>query len=214
MSAALRFSAIVLAAGVSSRMQGNTPKLLLPVAGEPAIRRTVRAVLQAQPLELVVVLGSQQDALRQALAGLPVGLQANPAFAQGQMSSVAAGARALTRETDAVMVCLGDMVLLTGADYQELVHAFARLTDRSILVPRYQGQRGNPVLIGRRHLPELALGQRNLGCRKLISDHPEEVYAYDALHDRYVADMDTPEDYAAIMRRLAAAAEPLQGSPI
>jgi len=202
------FSAIVLAAGSSSRMRGAN-KLLLPMGGEPLIRRTVRAVLGAQPEELVVVTGFADRAVRQALAGLPIHLRTNAAFEQGQMSSVAVGARALTMATDAVMVCLGDMALLDGADYRELIEVFARLEDRSIVVPLFGAQRGNPVVMAWRHLPGLFSGQPNLGCRKLILDHPQEVFAYQAAHDRFVVDVDTPEDYAFIAQRLAAADRPV-----
>jgi molybdenum cofactor cytidylyltransferase len=52
----VRFSAVVLAAGLSSRMEGRH-KLLLPVCGEPAVRRVVRAIVAAQPQEVVVVTG-------------------------------------------------------------------------------------------------------------------------------------------------------------
>jgi len=207
---AVEFSAIVLAAGTSSRMQG-AHKLLLAVGAEPVIRRSVRAVLDAGPREVVVVTGYQEAEVRQALSGLPVRLLANRAFEDGQMSSVAAGAAALTRATDAVMVCLGDMVLLTGEDYRELVRAFAALSEKSILVPHFQGQRGNPVVIASWHLPKLLAGQRNLGCRKLVADHPDEVFAYEAAHDGFVSDLDTPQDYARILRRLEEAAPTAPG---
>jgi carbon-monoxide dehydrogenase large subunit len=48
---ALRFSAVVLAAGTSTRM-GAMHKLLLPLGDEPVIRRTARAVLGAHPAEV------------------------------------------------------------------------------------------------------------------------------------------------------------------
>ena len=207
-NAATGFSAIVLAAGSSSRMQG-AHKLLLPIGSEPLIRRTVRAVLEAGPQELVVVTGFQEAAIRAALQGLPIRLQSNPQFARGQMSSVSVGVRALTIFVDAVMVCLGDMALLTGEDYRELVEVFARRADRSIVVPRFEGQRGNPVVIDARHLRQLLSDQRNLGCRKLIADYPQEVLAYDAPHDRFVVDIDTLEDYARVVRRVASL--PAQG---
>lgn len=200
--AATRFSAIVLAAGISSRMRG-VHKLLLPIGKEPLIRHTVRAILEAKPQELIVVTGFQEPAIRSALAGLPIRVQFNCAFERGQMSSVTAGLRALTLPADAVMVCLADMALLTSGDYQELVEVFARRANRSIVVPRFKGQRGNPVIIDRSHLPQLLSGQRNLGCRKLIADYPQEVLAYDAPHDRFVVDIDTPEDYARVVRRVA-----------
>jgi molybdenum cofactor cytidylyltransferase len=198
---AIRFSAVVLAAGMSSRMQGRN-KLLMPVGDEPVIRRTVSNLLRTQPRETVVVVGFQAAAVSEALAGLPIRLQTNPRFEEGQMTSVAAGVSALCEEVDAVMVCLGDMVLLTDADYRELVDRYARLREKSILVPQYQGQRGNPVVFAYRRAPDVIAGRRNPGCRDLIADHPEDVLGYQAAHDRFVSDLDTPEDYARILSRL------------
>jgi molybdenum cofactor cytidylyltransferase len=205
-TAAPRFSAVVLAAGTSSRMQGRH-KLLLPLGDEPVIRRTVRALLEARPQEVVVVTGFQQGAVGEALAGLPVALHANPRFEEGQMTSAAAGVAALAKATDAVMVCLGDMALLTCADYRVLVDCHAQLADKSILVPQYLGRRGNPVVIAAWRVPEIISGRRNLGCRKLIADHPQDVFAYESDHDRYVTDMDTPQDYARILGRLGLASD-------
>jgi molybdenum cofactor cytidylyltransferase len=205
----IRFSAVVLAAGMSTRMQGRN-KLLMPVADETVIRCTVRNLLQAQPRETVVVVGFEASMVSEALSGLPIRVQANPRFEEGQMTSVAAGVGALQRDTDAVMVCLGDMVLLTAADYRELIDRYARLRDKSILVPRFQGQRGNPVIFAHRRVPDVVAGRRNPGCRDLIANHPEDVFGYQATHDRFVIDLDTPEDYVRILSRLGSTHVPLR----
>lgn len=198
---AISFSAVVLAAGAATRMQGRN-KLLLPVGGVPAIRRTVHTVLEARPREVVVVTGFQAGAVSQALTGLPIGVQTNPRFEQGQATSVAAGVAALSQTADALMVCLGDMVLLTAVDYRELVDAFAQIGDKSILVPYHDGHRGNPVVLAQWLLPGVITGQCDPVCRHLIARHPEHVLAYQAAHDRFVTDMDTPADYARILGRL------------
>ena len=49
---------------------------------------------------------------------------------------------------------------------------------------------------------EVISGHVNPGCRKLIADHPDEVFIHEAAHDRFIVDMDTPEDYARILVRL------------
>ena len=196
----IRFSAVVLAAGVSSRMQGCN-KLLMAAGEEPVIRRTVRSLLQAQPHETVVVVGLEAPGVSQALAGLPVRVHFNPRYEEGQMTSVAAGVGALREPTDAVMVCLGDMALLTPADYRELAQRFA-LTGKSIVVPQYQGQRGNPVIFSSAHVPDVIEGRSNPGCRDLIAKHPHDVFAWQAPHDRFVTDLDTPQDYERLLARL------------
>jgi len=196
----MRWSAVVLAAGTSSRMEGRN-KLLLPIADKPVIRRTVEQVLSAGPQEVVVVTGFQGRDVSRALADLPVSLQPNLRFEEGQMMSVAAGVGALANATDAVMVCLGDMVLLGRQDYLDLVAAFEAATESSIVIPYYGDERGNPILFAVSYAPEVVAGDRKLGCRKLANAYPNEVHRYVAGHDRYTTDMDTPDDYQKICRR-------------
>ncbi len=198
---AATFSAVVLAAGLSSRMQG-LHKLLLPVGGTPAIRRTVSALAGAGPEEIVVVTGFRGRAVMEALDGLPVTFQSNPRYEEGQMTSVAAGVAALAAPCNIVMVCLADQVLLEPADYRELVDAFAAMSRGSILIPFFKGQRGNPVVFSASYAAEVISGHINPGCRKLIAEHPDEVVVHEVVHDRYIVDMDTPEDYARILARV------------
>jgi molybdenum cofactor cytidylyltransferase len=199
---ALRYSAVVLAAGTSTRMAGRH-KLLLPLGDETVIRRTVRAVLDAGPEEVVVVTGFNEHAVRAALDGLGARFETNPRYEAGQMTSVAAGVAALTAPRDAVMVCLGDMALLESSDYAALVQAYATRPRGSILVPQRDGMRGNPVLFAESLVSEAIAGNRNFACRKLIADYPEEVYPHDPGHDRCFVDLDTPEDYAQLLARMA-----------
>jgi len=195
------FSAVVLAAGMSSRMQGQH-KLLLPVDEQPAVRRTVSALAASQPEEIVVVTGFKGRAVIEALDGLPVTFQSNPRYEEGQMTSVAAGVAALRAPCTIVMVCLADQVLLEAADYRELLDAFVAMPHGSIVVPMFNGQRGNPVAFSASYAAEVISGHVNPGCRKLIAEHPDEVFIHEAAHDRFTVDMDTPEDYARILARL------------
>jgi molybdenum cofactor cytidylyltransferase len=197
----LPFSAVMLAAGNSSRMQGRH-KLLLPINGEPAIRRSVSALLAAGPEEIVVVTGFNGRAVIEALDGLPVRFQFNPNYEQGQMTSVAAGVAALNAPCNVVLVCLADQVLLEPDDYLELIDAYGAMPHGSILVPSCNGQRGNPVAFSASYSTEVVSGHINPGCKKLIAEHPDEVFVHDARHDRFALDMDTPEDYANILARL------------
>jgi molybdenum cofactor cytidylyltransferase len=189
---------------MSSRMRGKH-KLLLPIEGELAIRRTVRALLAAGPEEIVIVVGFNGRAIIDALDELPVRFQFNPFYEEGQMTSVAAGVAALNAPCSAVMVCLADQILLGPADYRELVDAYAAMQHGSILVPMCNGQRGNPVVFSASHATEVVNGHVNPGCKKLIAEHPDEVVIHEASHDRFAIDMDTPEDYARVLARLGVA---------
>ncbi len=196
--ATIRMAAVVLAAG-SSRRMGGRHKLLLDVGGLPMIRRTVDNVLAFGPTETVVVTGHRADEVEAALAGLPIAIVRNPNHAEGQPTSVVAGVRALTRACDAVMIVLGDQPQVTAADFSALADAYRDLTDSAILVPHHKGARGNPVVFAARYIPSVIAGSVNVGCRRLIETHGDDVAKVEMASDAFVRDCDTPEDYAALV---------------
>jgi molybdenum cofactor cytidylyltransferase len=190
-------SAVVLAAGLSSRM-GGPHKLLLDVGGEPMLRRVVRSVLGLNPAEVVVVTGYRADDVKASLDGLPVRFVHNPDFADGQPGSVLAGVRALTVFCHAMIIVLGDQPLL--------IEAYATApTGRSIFVPTSGGQRGNPVLFAARHIPEIQAGRMKIGGGRLIETYPDEVALTEMADDAFTQDCDTPEDYVVLQARLGIA---------
>lgn len=74
--------AILLAAGRGtriSRMVKEIPKSTLPIDGVPLIRLTVE-LLQSQGIEIVVCVGYQQEAIREALEGYEVTYYSNPFY--------------------------------------------------------------------------------------------------------------------------------------
>ena len=195
-------SAVVLAAGLSSRM-GGPHKLLLDVGGEPMLRRVVRSVLAVKPAEVVVVTGFRAEDIRAALDGLAVRFVHNPDFAEGQPGSVVTGVRALTVACDAVMIVLGDQPLLTPEALGRLIEAYATAPEgKSILVPTSGGERGNPVLFAARHIAEIQAGTMKVGCRRLIESYPDQVALIEMADDAFTRDCDTPADYALMQTRL------------
>jgi molybdenum cofactor cytidylyltransferase len=78
-------AAVVLAAGRSARM--GTHKLLLPLDGEPIVRRTVRQVCEAGFDEVLVIVGYEYQNVLDALDGLPIHHVVNADYATGMGSS-------------------------------------------------------------------------------------------------------------------------------
>jgi molybdenum cofactor cytidylyltransferase len=196
-----RVSAILLAAGESRRM-GTQNKLALPVGGVPLLRRTAQTLLASGLREVVAVLGHEVHAMQGLLKGLPLRLVENPRYREGQMSSVHCGLDALAGPCDGVMICLADQPLLTPADIDTLIAAFARCARGGILVPTWAGRRGNPVVLDYAQHAAILAGGRNLGCRHLIERLPERVTTFAMASDHVVFDLDTPADYAALQARL------------
>lgn len=187
--------AVLLAAGLSRRM-GERNKLLIGIAGEPLVRRTAKVYLGAA-VDVHVVLGHEGGLVRKALAGLPLTFVENPRYAEGRASSVRAGVESLQGGHDAVLVALADQAALTSTDIAALTGAFADSGKDRILVPYYQDRRGNPVLFPMSLIAAMRAKGRDAASRGFIDNNPALVARYEAANDRFVTDIDTPEDLAA-----------------
>jgi molybdenum cofactor cytidylyltransferase len=193
-------SAILLAAGLSRRM-GAVNKLALPVDDVPLLRRTAQVLCAARLNEIVVVLGHEAEQAERMLAGLALRTVRNPDYSLGQMTSVHQGLAALSAPCAGVMVCLSDQPLLESADVDHIVRAFINDCPRSVLVPTWQGHRGNPIVLAWEHRAEILSGGRNLGCKRLIQNNPDLVWTLPMPNDHCVFDLDSPEDYQRLRFR-------------
>jgi molybdenum cofactor cytidylyltransferase len=199
---ALHVEAIVLAAGLSRRM-GETNKLLLDWQGEPLVRRTLRQLIPAVD-SVLVVLGHEAEAVGRVLSDLPVRTIVNPAFEEGQQSSVRAGLAAAALDGEAVMIALADQPFLRRQDYRELIDTFAASAagdHPKALIPCHDGARGNPILMPTALVRQLTSDGRSPACRKFLDANPHLIHWHGVDHDRFTADLDTPEDLDAFLRR-------------
>ncbi|HLV99622.1 MAG TPA: molybdenum cofactor cytidylyltransferase [Ktedonobacterales bacterium] len=195
-------AAIILAAGQSSRMGQH--KLLLPLLGKPLLLHAVENATAAGFDEVLVVVGYHAGAVRELLARYPVRLVENPDYAQGQSTSVRAGVAALSAQTDAVMMLLGDQPLVHPAILQRLMHTW-QATDRPIVAPYYAGQRGNPVLFARALFPELLGVSGDQGGREILQRHAAEIEPVPIAEAHASQDLDTWQEYQALLKRLGQA---------
>ncbi len=184
-------SGIVLAAGLSSRM--GRPKLLLDWGGQPVIRRVVEQVAAGGADDLLVVLGHEGQAIREALKGLPVRFVQNPEPEAGQASSIACGICALAPGARAAIIALGDQPLLPPEVIPRLLQTFTE-TEKSIVAPVYQGVQGNPVLFGSTVFSELSTLTGDRGARALLERDRARV-AFVPFDFPLPADLDTLEEY-------------------
>lgn len=190
-------AALVLAAGTSSRMGGDN-KLLAEVGGVPMVLRAVNAALASRAASVTVVTGHQAEAVEAALAGRELNMVRNPEYAQGLSTSLRRGIAALPQDTEAVIVLLGDMPQVTAAHVDALIEAFAG--SPNIIVPMKAGRRGNPILWPRRHFAAMQAVSGDKGARSLLDQFAGEVVAVEMDSEAIFADVDTPENLAALRR--------------
>ena len=189
-------SAVVMAAGASTRM--GTQKLLLPLGGEPLVRRTVRQVLAAGFDDVLVVLGREHEATLAALEGLAIRHAVNLQFASGMGSSFRTAVEHLAG-SDAAMFALADQPFITALEYRTVLDTYLLHTPAIVSV-HYGDVVAPPQLFARELFPEIALLQH--GARAVLQRHVERTTVLQ-FAPHLLVDIDTPDDYELAKKRLS-----------
>jgi molybdenum cofactor cytidylyltransferase len=187
-----RIAAVVLAAGRSTRM-GGPNKLLAEIARRPLVRIAAEAALASRARPVIVVAGHQREQIERALAGLPVRFVDNPDFAQGLGTSLRAGIAAVPPDADGAIVCLADMPGVDAELINRLIDAFDPDRGALVVVPTFEGKRGNPVLWSRRFFADLMAIEGDVGARHLIGLYSEAVVEVPVDGKATLIDVDTPD---------------------
>ena len=194
-------SAVVLAAGASTRM-GADNKLLLPLGGRPLVTHVVDEVGKARIGELLVVTGYQPDRLRAALAGRDVSFVHNDSYERGMATSLRAGIRAASAGCSGYMICLADLPMITAEEYDAAISAFGRALSadaQAIVRPVFRGQPGHPVILAASYRTEIAAPGAAKACRNIVHRHRARVRELEWTRDHVVHDVDTISAYASLI---------------
>ena len=195
-AALLPVGGVVLAAGASSRMPGSQ-KLLLDIDGTPMVRHVMEAASEGGCHQTVVVYSS--DDVRKAVNGR-VETVFNEQAKSGMASSLQAGLRSLRSEIEAAVVLLGDQPLVGSRTVANLLRAWRREGSRPAVAVAQGDDHGwaPPVVLSRELWPELFALKGDAGARQVLQGRPEllDIVPAPGRPD----DIDTPDDYAKIVR--------------
>ncbi|PID85443.1 MAG: putative selenium-dependent hydroxylase accessory protein YqeC [Chloroflexi bacterium] len=188
-----RITAVVLAAGKSTRMGQTKP--LLPW-GETTILGQLLQNLKASTVhDIRVISGHDADAVEAVAQAEQIHSIRNTEYASGEMlSSLQTAVRHLPAHTEAILVMLADQPLVTPATIDLLLTAF-RQGQGDIIAPIYAGQRGNPVLISRRFFNELLALPAGSAPRKLLRSNPDAVHLVETADESILINLNDPETY-------------------
>ena len=188
-----RVTVVVLAAGESARM-GQAKQLLR--WGDTTILGQVLENLQASAVfETIVVSGHERQRVTEIAVEASVRTVHNPDYEAGEMlSSLQVAVDQLPPNREAVLVMLADQPLVGPESINRLLEAYWQ-GGAELIAPTYQGQRGNPVLIGRRYFPELLALPRGDAPRTLLQAHAGALQTVPVESPGILQDMDTPGQY-------------------
>ena len=193
--------ALILAAGSSTRM-GAKNKLLANVIGKPMITHVVDAIRQSMVNSVVVVTGYEREQIENVLSQHNISCVHNENFNAGLSESLKVGLKEIPDDVDGVLICLGDMPLLTSTIIDNLIKAFDPIEGRSICVPINGRKRGNPVLWDKSYLAEMTEIIGDVGAKKLLEKYSDHVFEVSFEEDNVLIDVDTPDLLKSLNERL------------
>jgi len=191
--------AVVLSAGESSRM--GRPKALLPIGGQTFIERIVAALKQAKLGKIIVILGHNASELQAKISQLPVEILINTDYKLGQLSSLQLAVQRLQSEIDCdgMLVHLVDHPYLVPSLIEEMIRRFYD-TKKPIIVPKFHGKRGHPVIFSRDLFAELLNAPMDQGAKAVVNAHRAETLEIETEEEGIAVDIDTPELYQQHVR--------------
>lgn len=192
---------IILAAGMGNRMRQT--KQLLTYRGKPLLQHIVDAATGSLLSKVILVLGHEADRIMKKIELNDVESIQNPDYQSGQSSSLKVGLSAISDTCDAVLFLLGDQPLINSDIIDRMIQQYNE-TGSTLIIPRCEGKRGNPVLIDRSLFRELKQLSGDTGGRELFKQHKDAIDYLDIQTDAILTDIDTPEDYQRLLKRQGA----------
>ena len=173
----------------------GSPKALLRY-GEETFLDTLTALFAQRCTPVIVVLGAYAAQIR-AASTRPATFVVNPDYALGMSTSLQCGLRAIPPDADGVLFTLVDHPAATPATIDALL---APMDGHALLrVPRYRAKRGHPILFSRDLIPEFLAVAPGAPARDVVARHVDRTEYLDLDDPGIVADIDSPEDYRALV---------------
>ena len=171
----------------------GTVKALVRIAGKTMLERTLLTLFGSRVDEIVVVLGHSADLIQQNVSFGTAKIVINGSYREGMASSLRIGLSAIKAEAEAALIVLADQPFLKSTTIDQLIEEYRRKKPE-ILIPTYDGVRGNPVLLDRSLFGEAAELRGDVGFRAIFGRHARGISKLPVHDPGVLMDLDTPAD--------------------
>ncbi len=192
-------SAIILAAGESKRMTlGN--KLLLRKNNVPLIKITFENIKASKVDNISIVLGKNLQSIKSIISDQNVKFLKNNDYKNGISTSIKKGIENLNPASKGVLICLGDMPLIKTSTYNEIIDAFYKSNNRSV-IPYFKKKRGNPILFSQLHFKELLSISGDNGAKFIINKKKNEFLSISVSDEGVLFDIDNKKQFKSFIKK-------------
>jgi molybdenum cofactor cytidylyltransferase len=184
-------AAAILAAGESRRM--GQPKALVDLQGSTFVEHLISATNHSRVGLTQIVLGANADAIRAKLNPVSAKIILNPDWPKGQLSSIQSAIRNLPpNATEGLIICPVDHPLVSADLVAQLIRAFDE-SAKLVILPKYHGRRGHPVIFRASLYDELLAAPPDVGARQVVWDNATEVAEAETEEEGVILNLNDPE---------------------
>lgn len=193
----MNIAAIILAAGLSSRMGDLKP--LLHLGHRSLLEHCTRLFRQAGINRVVAVIGHRSEEITRAAEHLQLEWILNPEYEQGMFTSIQTGVRALAPyQPDGYFVLPVDIPLIRPVTVSTILSAYSCRRDLTA-IPFFAGKPGHPPLLPASLSKAIIHHDGSGGLRALLNQYPcNSVQVWD---QGILLDADTPGDFSKLSSR-------------
>jgi CTP:molybdopterin cytidylyltransferase MocA len=192
----MRTGAVIVAAGMSSRMMDFKP--MMQLGPNSIIQRVIETLKDAKVEPIVVVTGHNAHLLEKHLAHLEVVCIHNPEYETTQMfDSAKLGLTYLLGKCDRVLFTPADIPLFSQKTVNQLLSSSAMLAK-----PVCGHKSGHPILLDASLLPELLRFKGEGGMKGALAELNMKMELIPVEDQGIFMDADTQEDYKKLLRYL------------
>lgn len=192
-------AAVILAAGESRRM--GRPKALLPYRDGTFLSHLVEITRHPKIGLTRIVVGAHGEEIERAAARPDGEIIFNPDWPQGQLSSIQAALRSVSEgQSDGILLCPVDHPLVTAELVGLLIQQFYS-GEKQIVVPKYDGRRGHPMIFSRQLYPELLAAPADVGARAVVWAHAGDVLEVSTEEEGVVLNLNDPATLERAIKR-------------
>jgi len=189
----MRIGAVIVAAGMSSRMGDFKP--MLNIGSMSIAKRIVATLKQAGIDGIVMVTGFNADVLERHLTGNGIVFLRNENYEHTQMiDSAKIGIEYLIDKCDKIVFTPVDIPLFTAATVEKLLDSSGE-----IVCPICRGEQGHPIIFSKKTAAKIVADSGEGGIRAALLRCGDDITLVDVEDEGILQDADTPQDYNKLL---------------
>ena len=189
------FSAILLAAGQSKRMNGDN-KLIKKYNKKYLINHIIRTLIKSKVNKIIVVLGFQSSKVKRIIIkNKKINFVFNKNYKSGMSSSIKTGLKRISKKSIGFLIVQADMPLISKKIVDTLCYA-VRNSNKEIVAPIYKRKMGNPIGFKRSMTRILNKTSGDSGAKKIILRNKKKLGLIKVNSKSIFKDFNTKRDFS------------------